>query len=418
MTMEPFDHDIERGMRNRRRILGDAWVDQSMLKGNAFSAEFQNFITRYAWHEVWGRPGLEQSTRRLIVLVVTAALGRWEEFELHCRASLMGGEPETRLSLDEVKEALIQLAIYAGVPSANTAFATVQKILREADQVPTPMMATDAYHSGVGRAVCTRSAPAIHARVREPRNGHTPRHTVVLSHALGADSMMWDDLANTLAEDCRVICFDHRGHGASTVVDAPCTMADLADDAARLLDEMATGPVVFIGLSMGGMVAQELALRHPQLVKALVIANASSGYDETGKKAWADRIAVVEAQGLDAIADATMQRWFTPVFHAHQAATVARWHRRIVTNDVRGYVAGCHAVMSLDTTDRLKQVKLPTLVIAAEFDQGTPPAMSERIAFEIEGAVLVVLRDAAHFSLIEQPQGFEQAVLSFLERVY
>lgn len=415
--MEPFDHDIERGMRNRRRILGDAWVDQSMLKGNEFSAEFQNFITRYAWHEVWGRPGLEQSTRRLIVLVVTAALGRWEEFELHCRASLMGGEPETRLSLAQVKEALIQLAIYAGVPSANTAFATVQKILREADQAPRAMLATDAYHSGVGRAVRTRSAPAIQATVREPRNGHTPRHTVVLSHALGADSMMWDALANTLAEDCRVICFDHRGHGASTVVDAPCTMADLADDAARLLDELGTGPVVFVGLSMGGMVAQELALRHPRLVKSLAIANSSSGYDAAGQKAWADRIQLVEAQGLEAVADTTMQRWFTPVFHAHQAATVARWHRRIVTNDVRGYVAGCHAVMNLDTTARLKEIRVPTLVIAAEFDQGTPPSMSEVISREIPGAALVILKDAAHFSVIEQPQAFEAAVLSLLNRV-
>jgi 3-oxoadipate enol-lactonase len=414
--MNPFDHDIERGMRNRRRILGDAWVDQSMLKGNAFSAEFQNFITRYAWHEVWGRPGLPDPTRRLIVLVVTASLGRWEEFELHCRASLLGGEPQTRLSLDEVKEALIQLAIYAGVPAANTAFATVQKILREAGQAPEPMPATDAYHSGVGRTVRTRSAPALHATVREPRSGHTPEHSIVLSHALGADSMMWDALANALAQDHRVICFDHRGHGASTVVDAPCSMPDLADDAARLLDELRTGPVVFVGLSMGGMVAQELALRHPHLVKALVIANSSSGYDEAGRKAWSDRVALVESQGLEAIADGTMQRWFTPEFHAHNAATVARWRRRIVSNDVRGYVAGCHAVMNLDTTSRLDQIKLPTLVIAAEHDAGTPVAMSERMAQGIMGAELVVLRGAAHLSVLEQPGDFERAVTSLLAR--
>ena len=78
--MDPFDHDLERGMRNRRRMLGDAWVDKSVASANAFSAEFQNFITRYAWHEVWGRPGLDIKTRRVIVMAITASLGRWEEF--------------------------------------------------------------------------------------------------------------------------------------------------------------------------------------------------------------------------------------------------------------------------------------------------------------------------------------------------
>ena len=78
--MDPFDHDLERGMRNRRAILGDAWVDRSVANANAFNADFQNFITRYAWHDVWGRPGLDAKTRRIIVLAITCALGRWEEY--------------------------------------------------------------------------------------------------------------------------------------------------------------------------------------------------------------------------------------------------------------------------------------------------------------------------------------------------
>jgi 3-oxoadipate enol-lactonase len=109
--MDPYDHDLERGMGNRRRMLGDAWVDKSVASANAFTAEFQNFITRYAWHEVWGRPGLDIKTRRVIVMAITASLGRWEEFELHLRAALTGGgvpgvegsgDPETQLSPDEV----------------------------------------------------------------------------------------------------------------------------------------------------------------------------------------------------------------------------------------------------------------------------------------------------------------------------
>ena len=303
MPFDPFDHDFERGLRNRRRILGDDWVDQSLAHTNELNAAFQNFFTRYAWHEVWGRPGMDAPTRRLIVLAVTAALGRWEEFEMHTRAALYQGDADTRLTVTEVREALIQLAVYAGVPAANTAFGHVQKILREAQQSPAPQAAADAAHPGVGRPMRTRSTPAIFATVREPRNGLTPRHTVVCSHALGCDGSMWDDLANELAQEHRVICFDHRGHGRSDAPPGPYTLAELAEDAARLLDELATGPVVFIGLSMGGMVAQELALRHPEKVRALVIANSSSGYDEAGRTAWQQRIATLESGGLAAVVE-------------------------------------------------------------------------------------------------------------------
>lgn len=416
MPFDPFDHDFERGQRNRRRILGDDWVDQSLVHTNELNAEFQNFFTRYAWHEVWGRPGLDAPTRRLIVLVVTAALGRWEEFEIHTRAALYHGDPDTRLTQWQVQEALIQLAIYAGVPAANTAFGHVQKILREARQPPALKAAADAVHPGVGRPMRTRSAPALFATVREPRNGLTPRHTVVCSHALGCDGSMWDDLANPLAQEHRVVCFDHRGHGRSDAPPGPYTLAGLAEDAARLLDELSTGPVVFIGLSMGGMVAQELALRHPQKIKALVIANSSSGYDEAGRAVWRQRIASVESGGLAAVVDGALQRWFHPGFHAAQPATVQRWRRRVLATDPQGYTAACHALMNFSTTERLPQIHVPTLVIAGELDQGTPVAMSQTIAQGIPGAQLVVLKEASHLSALEQPATFRAAVATLLAR--
>ena len=104
----PFDHPFERGMRNRRAALGDAWVDKSVAKANAFNAGFQHFITDYAWHGVWGRPGLDWKTRRVLVMAVTCALGRWDEFEIHMRGSLTPGNAHT-LSVDEVREALAAL---------------------------------------------------------------------------------------------------------------------------------------------------------------------------------------------------------------------------------------------------------------------------------------------------------------------
>jgi 3-oxoadipate enol-lactonase/4-carboxymuconolactone decarboxylase len=119
----------EAGLVNRRRVLGDAWVDRALASRSSFDTEFQEMITRIAWHEVWGRAGLDERTRRLLVLAVTASLGRWEEFSLHARAGLTQGG----FSRDELKEVLMQLAIYAGVPAANTAFAHARHIIADLD---------------------------------------------------------------------------------------------------------------------------------------------------------------------------------------------------------------------------------------------------------------------------------------------
>ncbi|HEY1392825.1 MAG TPA: 3-oxoadipate enol-lactonase [Methylibium sp.] len=413
MSYDPYDHDLERGMRNRRGILGDAWVDKSVANANSFNAEFQNFITRYAWHEIWGRPGLDPKTRRIIVLSITCALGRWEEYELHLRAALSAGE-DTRLTPDDVKEVLMQAAIYAGVPAANTGVAIAVRLMRELGMELPPLPATEVSHPGVGREGRTASRPALHYTLREPRNGQAPRHTIVLAHALGCDLMMWDALANTLAADCRVISFDARGHGGSDAPAGPYTMAELAEDAERLLDELDADPVVWLGLSMGGMLGQELALRHPQRLKALVIANSTSGYPPEGRAIWDQRIAAIEAGGLETVVDGTMQRWFHQGFHAAQPATVARWRRRVVTTDEQGYLAACAAVKAHDTTARLPRIKLPTLIIAGELDQGTPVAMAELMARQIPGSRLVVLKEASHLSALEQPEAFEAAVRDFL----
>lgn len=417
MSFDPIDHDFERGLGNRRAILGDAWVERSLGNANQFNADFQNLITRFAWNEIWGRPGLEQKTRRAIVLSITIALGRWEEFDLHVRAALLG-EDSNRLTPDELKEVLIQSAIYAGVPAANTAFTHAMAILREVgpqigyELEPSAPLA--ASHPGVGRAGRSSGRPALHYTVREPRNGKAPRHTVVLSHALGCDLTMWDQLANQLAVDNRVIAYDHRGHGSSESPPGAYAMADLADDAAALLRELDTGPVVWIGLSMGGMVGQELALRHPALVRALVLANTTSGYPAPVQEVWRQRIATVQAEGIEPIADAVMGRYFHDAFRAAHPGTVARFRRRVVATDNVGYAGCCHAVGTVDTTARLGQIKAPTLVIAGELDQGTPVAMAQVLAEGIEGAQLEVLKEASHLSYIEQPEMFSSAVRSFI----
>ena len=417
MSYDPIDHQFERGLNNRRQILGDAWVERSLANANVFNAEFQNLITRFAWHEIWGRPGLEPKTRRIIVLATTMAMGRWEEFELHVRAALLGGE-DTRLTPDELKEVLIQSAIYAGVPAANTGFTHALQILREIGPqigyLLEPLAPQTTCHPGVGQEGLTVSAPHLHYSVRAPRSGKTPRHTVVFSHALGCDLSMWDALANQLAADCRVITYDQRGHGSSDAPPGPYTMAELADDAARLLRELDSGPVLWIGLSMGGMVGQEFALRHPSLLSALVIANSCSVYPPALRDIWQQRIATVATQGMKAIASAVMERYFHEGFRARHAATVARFRQRLCSTGPDGYIGCCHAVQNVDTAERLAQIAVPVLVIAGELDMGTPPAMSKAIVAAIEQAKLVLLADASHLSAIEQPAAFADAVEAFM----
>ena len=128
--MSEADNNYQQGLRNRRRVLGDAWVDKSLANVNDFNAEFQNLITRYAWQEVWGRPALGDKTRRLMVLSTMIALKAFEEFAMHVRAAL-DGPPESRLTPDEIKEVIMQAAIYCGVPAANHAFSVADAILRE-----------------------------------------------------------------------------------------------------------------------------------------------------------------------------------------------------------------------------------------------------------------------------------------------
>lgn len=121
------EHAFAAGLPIRREVLGEAWVERSLRQRTPFNSEFQSLITRYAWHEIWGRPGLDRRTRRLLVVAMTVALGRWEEFSLHVRAGLSQGG----FTREELKEVLLQAAIYAGVPAANSAFAHAQTIIDE-----------------------------------------------------------------------------------------------------------------------------------------------------------------------------------------------------------------------------------------------------------------------------------------------
>ena len=241
---------------------------------------------------------------------------------------------------------------------------------------------------------------------------------VVLSHALGCELSMWDGVAALLKDRYTVLRYDHRGHGQSEAVSGPYTIDMLADDAAGLISEQAAGPVHFVGLSMGGMTAQALAARYPQLLKSITIANAASWYDDAARALWQARVDTVLAQGVAAIVDGALLRWFTPEFRADEAGArrVAALRHRLEKIDAAAYAASCEAVAAIDFRASNSRIQCPALVIAGTRDEATPVAMSEAICRSIAGAQLRTL-DAAHLSAVEQPAAFALLLESFLDSV-
>lgn len=236
---------------------------------------------------------------------------------------------------------------------------------------------------------------------------------IVLSHALGCDLQMWDGVARALEDRFTVVRYDHRGHGRSPAIGEAFDMNDLADDAAGVIEALGQGPVHFVGLSMGGMTAQALAVRHPALVRSITIANSAGYYDEAARAGWQARIATVLGQGVPAIADGAMQRWFTPEFRAHHADRVASLRAGLEATAAAPYAAACAAVGGIDFRESNRRIACPALIIAGGRDEATPPALSEDMRGQIPGARMVSL-EAAHLSAVEMPEEFAQLVRGFV----
>jgi 3-oxoadipate enol-lactonase len=388
-------NEFESGLENRRRILGDAWVEKSLSTADALNAEFQTFITRHAWHDVWNRnhtSAFDDKTRRLLVLAMTLGLARYEEFALHAKAGLQAND-ESRLSIDDLRELVMQGAVYCGVPAANTAMHTIANVLNEIGQTP----------------------PKLHV----VRHGDVSaaRPTIVFSHALGYDHSMWDAVIPAFTKDYAVIAYDHRGQGKSERCATDFSIDALVDDAASvILNEVFAkggGPAHFVGLSMGGMVAQGLAARYPHLVKSIVVANSAMLYDETARALWRARIDTVNRKGMSVVIDMLLSRWFQAPFRDANPTTVAEVTRILLANDAQAYARACAAIAMIDFSKSNPTITCPTLVIAGARDEATPPALSDAMAASIPKARLATV-NAAHISAVEVPQAFVELVADHL----
>jgi 3-oxoadipate enol-lactonase len=237
---------------------------------------------------------------------------------------------------------------------------------------------------------------------------------LLLAHAIGCDTRMWEDVAPRLATRYRVLRVDTRGHGRSPVTARPYSLAGLAADFASVLDRLGLARVHWVGLSMGGMIGQAFALRHGERLGGLILANTTSSYGPEGRGNWQKRIQLVERGGLAAIRDMVEERYFSQAFRRDHPDVVSKVMGRFMQTPAEGYLGCCDAIADLDFSRDLPRIGHRTLAIAGAEDMGTPPAMSEAIVAKIPHSNLAIIEGAAHLSAAEKPEEFARLVLDFL----
>ena len=237
---------------------------------------------------------------------------------------------------------------------------------------------------------------------------------VVLSHSLACNYSMWDEQADALKRHYRVLRFDTRGHGGSDAPDGAYSLGMLAEDLLGILDGLGIEETHFVGLSMGGMIGMTFALEHPGHFRSLVLCDTSSRIPAEAAPVWEGRIKTAAEQGMEPLVEPTLQRWFTEAFYKSNKAMMKRVGQMIRTTKPAGYIGCCHAIPKINLSARLKEIKIPILVLCGDLDPGTPPAMSEEIQRSAPGSKLVMIRQAAHLSNLEQPEQFTKALSDFL----
>jgi 3-oxoadipate enol-lactonase len=242
---------------------------------------------------------------------------------------------------------------------------------------------------------------------------------VLLSHSLATDLRMWDPqvvgAGGTLSRNYRILRYDTRGHGGSSVPPGPYSVAMLADDVGGLLDALEVERVHFVGLSLGGMIGQEFALRHPDRLVSLVLCGAVAKTPLEAGPVWDERIATARARGMKEHAQPPLARWFTAPFMAANPGVMEWVGGMIMATDPEGYAGCAQAVRAHDCTDRLMGITVPTLVVAGSDDPGVPVEAADALRQAIPGARLAVIERASHLMNVEQPEQFTRVLSAFLD---
>lgn len=246
-------------------------------------------------------------------------------------------------------------------------------------------------------------------------DGAAGKPALLFANSLGSDLRIWDDVASRLAGRCHVIRYDLRGHGLSETPAPPYSAADLAGDAVAILDRLNIHQAIVCGVSVGGMIAQAVALNFPKRVSGLVLCD--TGAKIATSEAWQQRIDKVRADGVDSLVQMTMERWFSAGFREKCAAEVRGYSLMLRQTSVDGYIGTCAALRDTDFRSAITQIKQPTLVLCGAEDIATPPELGRELAGLIPGAQFSLIDKAAHLPCIEQPDAVVERMTQVFQEV-
>ncbi|WP_341366827.1 3-oxoadipate enol-lactonase [Yoonia sp. BS5-3] len=253
----------------------------------------------------------------------------------------------------------------------------------------------------------TRSGVTLHMDIQGPEDGAP----VVFANSLGTNLHMWDPILPFLPKGLRIIRYDKRGHGRSDVPNGPYTMGQLVGDAEAVCDAAQVKDAMFVGLSVGGMIAQGLAVKRPDLIRSLVLSNTAAKIGTP--PLWQDRVDTITAKGLPALSDMIMRRWFSRDFYG--SAAMSNWQTMLEATPQEGYIGVCHAIAGTDFFTPTSGLRVPTLGIAGAEDGATPPDLVRETIDLIPGSKFTLMRRAGHLPCVEAPEIYANHIYNFIE---
>jgi 3-oxoadipate enol-lactonase len=245
--------------------------------------------------------------------------------------------------------------------------------------------------------------------------GPADRPVIVFANSLGTDFRIWRDVVVRLAGDFAIVLYDKRGHGLSDIGQVPYSIETHANDLSGLLDLLSVKQAFICGLSVGGLIAQSLYQQRPDLVRALILCDTAHKIGSAAM--WDGRIAEIEAKGLAGIADAVMERWFTPAFRRPENTAYAGYLNMLVRQPMQGYIATCAAVRDADLTEAARRIDVPTLCVVGDQDGSTSPDLVKSMADIIPGSRFETIAGAGHIPCVEQPEALSALIRSFISSV-
>jgi len=249
----------------------------------------------------------------------------------------------------------------------------------------------------------------IRLHVRE--DGDPNGAPVVFSNSLGTDMRLWDLVLPLLPSGLRFIRYDKRGHGLSTCPDGAYSMGALVSDAEAVMEHFGVKDALFVGLSVGGLIAQGIAVKRPDMVRSMVLSNTGAKIGTTD--IWADRIKAVHDGGIEKLADATMERWFSKAFQT--TPELELWRNLLVRQPDAGYAGTGGAISGTDFYTPTASLRIPTLGIAGSEDAATPPDLVRETVDLIPGSQFHLIRNAGHLPCVEQPQEYADVLIKFMK---